>query len=895
MSRAMISPLAIALVFIATATAFAEEIALFNGRDLEGWTLDTRVERDGQPITKEDVFLVQNGVLICRGGLSLGTLRHEGTFEADYALSLQWRWGPNIASGADIVIHSAEEQDEVGRRKEIHVSLSVDDAGGIVYKATEPYKPDIATDREFFVDAQRDRQTDGEFEKDMGQWNHLLIICREQKITVLVNGNPVNQVTDAPRSQGAIGLGVAPVPIFYRDVKVVRPLTAAHARAEKAAEPLAAAWAKIEARKKAEELRREQQRLAQEQREQARKERELAARDSALQSLRNAVAADDGPEVVPELTAQALPYPRDARDLKFNATFGMIDFKSGSSLQALAAFYLRELARRGWVESEDDATLEEDSIELTFHAAGAEFELDLDESSDYVDVSIDTDGVDFEGTNDPASLAVLGIPQPRKALLLQKEIPIPEDAQRLSFDDDSCMFYHTMKVEEAFAHFGNLIRRKGYRESRRPIISSSRNYTEFKRRNVELSVNIFSDAVGSRIILEYGDGKKDPVLPPLPEVALSNPSSPVAGGTGGIASGTTPIDVSRNRGSATVNLNGERYVFSHVAAFQSQSDIEDGDTTSIVFSKRPIPFGQMQQKLASDDYFSFIDVSSFEAPVYLIVEVGSSSSISLSVPGTGLFSGLKNPLEGTQVAEGRIRGKLNYTDSEDENRDFSFTATVDAAVMTPDTALAGGGVAAVSAGEGEFVDIAPPMPDEAEDFSRTGTNFSKTYTATVRQSVGRIAAFYRDALTSGEWQEIDAPSASGSGEVLRFRNSVGTMTVRLAPKGSQTEISITKQDQNLAREQGVLPEPGKGRLILANAHNVGVVYTIGKRDYRVRAGRGGEDLKDALNYSVQPGKYEIVIKIPGERPKIERIQLGAGTTWAIIALPTGGYMPMQLY
>lgn len=907
MSRSELLTLAIALILLSSTVAFAKEITLFNGKDLEDWTLDTRVERDGQKITKDEVFLVQNGVLICGGGLSLGTLRHEEVFEAEYALSLEWSWGPNLASGTEISIHSSDEQDEVGRRREIQVSLSVDQAGGIVYKATEPWKVDGPSNRRIFIDAQRDRQTDREVEKEMGEWNRLLIICREKKITVLVNGQPVNQVLDAPLSKGAIGLGVAPVPIFYRNVKLIQPLGPEYARAERAAEPLAAAWAKIEARKKAEELKREQERLAAERREELRKQRMLAERNSVIQSLRDAVskALEQVPEAVPQLNAKALPYPRDARELKFNTTFGMINFKSGSSLQALAAFYLREMGKRGWRENESKAKMEEDSVELFFEANGGEFELELDERSDYVDVSIDTEGVDFAEVNDPASLAALGIPQPRKVLLLQREIAFPPDAQRLSFDDDSCMFYSTMELKEAFAHFGSLIRKKGYRESRRPILSASRNYTEFKRRSVELSVNVFTDQVGSRIILEYDDGKKDPIVPPLPEVPLAKTNPSVASnlglsdsnrsGAGAAATSAAQIDVASNKGSATVTLDGQRYVFSHVAAFRSKEDIEDDGSTSLVFSKRPIPFSQMQRKLATDDYFSFVDVSSFDMPTYFVVTVGRSSSISLSVPGTGMFHGLKNSMSGTTVEVGRIRGTLKPPSDEEFDDDFSFTATVDAVIMTPYTTLATNRSSAATGEQGDFVDIAPPMPDDAGDLGRTGTKYSKTYTANVRMPLAETAKFYRTTLENQNWQAVEAPAAEANEEVFRYRNSIGTMTVRLESNGSQTDISITKHDDTMAKQDGVMPEPVKGRLILANAHNVRVVFTIGKTNYPVKAGAGAEGFQDALNYTVRPGKYVIRIKIPGQPVKTETLQITKDSTWAIVALPTGGYMPLQLY
>jgi hypothetical protein len=63
----------------------------------------------------------------------------------------------------------------------------------------------------------------------------------------------------------------------------------------------------------------------------------------------------------------------------------------------------------------------------------------------------------------------------------------------------------------------------------------------------------------------------------------------------------------------------------------------------------------------------------------------------------------------------------------------------------------------------------------------------------------------------------------------------------------------------------------------------------------MKAGRGGKDIKQALNYAVGPGKYSVVIKVPGQPPKTEQVNITEGSTWAIIALPTGGYLPMRMY
>ena len=52
---------------------------------------------------------------------------------------------------------------------------------------------------------------------------------------------------------------------------------------------------------------------------------------------------------------EALPFPPDAREIVFHDTFDMVRFQSGSSLNALAAFYRREMKSRGWTEDADVA------------------------------------------------------------------------------------------------------------------------------------------------------------------------------------------------------------------------------------------------------------------------------------------------------------------------------------------------------------------------------------------------------------------------------------------------------------------------------------------------------------------------------------------------------------
>ena len=138
----------------------------------------------------------------------------------------------------------------------------------------------------------------------------------------------------------------------------------------------------------------------------------------------------------------------------------------------------------------------------------------------------------------------------------------------------------------------------------------------------------------------------------------------------------------------------------------------------------------------------------------------------------------------------------------------------------------------------------------------------------------KVEEFYRAEAKAQNWQvDTNAKVEKKSGDkttrgvVLSFRSSAGPITVILKPKGQETSIHITSRNEAKSKKDGILPEAGKARLVMANAHTQDVVITIGKTDYKLKAGRGAKDLKTALNHSIVPGKYSLTIKIPGERPQ----------------------------
>src|SRR5688500_16624610 len=84
------------------ALADGETIALFNNKDLTGWT----AEFSKEGVKMEDVWRVEEGVLMCRGQPS-GYLRTQGEYE-NYVLTLEWLWTPGGKGGnSGVLVHAS--------------------------------------------------------------------------------------------------------------------------------------------------------------------------------------------------------------------------------------------------------------------------------------------------------------------------------------------------------------------------------------------------------------------------------------------------------------------------------------------------------------------------------------------------------------------------------------------------------------------------------------------------------------------------------------------------------------------------------------------------------------------------------------------------------------------
>lgn len=207
----------VSLLFLPCAGALAkeeaEEIELFNGRDLEGWTYEL-TEPD---VPMDAVWSVRDGVLVCKG-VPAGYIVTKRNDFGDYVLTLDWRW-PGKPGNNGVLIHSSTPKTLGIWPKSLEVQLGSGDAGDFWIIGTTIEIEDAEKRR---TDRRHLNLTD-DSEKPLGEWNTMEITADGDEVTVKVNGELVNHCTKSSETKGAIALQSEGAEIEYRNI-VLRPL-----------------------------------------------------------------------------------------------------------------------------------------------------------------------------------------------------------------------------------------------------------------------------------------------------------------------------------------------------------------------------------------------------------------------------------------------------------------------------------------------------------------------------------------------------------------------------------------------------------------------------------------------------------------------------------------------
>lgn len=189
----------------------AEDIELFNGKDLTGWTyfLDDKSKK------MEDVWSAQDGALICKGKPA-GYIHTEKEYE-NYVLELEWRWPAGSKGGnSGVLVHTTSPNALGVWPKSLECQLGSGDAGDfwVIGTTLHVHNPKKRT-----MDRRTINLTNGS-EKPHGEWNKYVIVCSGDTVTCVVNGDVVNYGWGASQTKGSIALQSEGAEIHFRNIKL---------------------------------------------------------------------------------------------------------------------------------------------------------------------------------------------------------------------------------------------------------------------------------------------------------------------------------------------------------------------------------------------------------------------------------------------------------------------------------------------------------------------------------------------------------------------------------------------------------------------------------------------------------------------------------------------------
>lgn len=185
------------------------EIALFNGRNLEGWHLYV----DDPEIKPTEAWRVEDGVLRATG-VGKGYVRTEMAY-ADYRLSLEWRW-PQDAGNSGVLVNIVNA-DQLWP-KSFEAQLKSGAAGDFALFMDARSNEEIVGRNPKGVSTGRLVRPGPSQEKPVGEWNTYEIVVEGDTLALAVNGVQVNLMTGISPTAGMIGLQTEGTPIDFRNI-----------------------------------------------------------------------------------------------------------------------------------------------------------------------------------------------------------------------------------------------------------------------------------------------------------------------------------------------------------------------------------------------------------------------------------------------------------------------------------------------------------------------------------------------------------------------------------------------------------------------------------------------------------------------------------------------------
>ena len=222
----------IAAVCAATVAALTSGFAsqskstnLFNGGDLAGWHVD--VPAADSNVRVRSPFIVRNGVLVSLGE-PRGHLLTDSSYR-NYRLEIEYRFaGP--PGNAGVLVHASTPR-ALYRMfpRSIEVQMESGNAGDFWCILEDIRVPDMERRRGPRANwgttegkERRIRNLTDDSEKPVGEWNTMVIEAVDRSVKVWINGNLVNDGSNATANRGRIALQAEGSEVEFRKLLLTR-------------------------------------------------------------------------------------------------------------------------------------------------------------------------------------------------------------------------------------------------------------------------------------------------------------------------------------------------------------------------------------------------------------------------------------------------------------------------------------------------------------------------------------------------------------------------------------------------------------------------------------------------------------------------------------------------
>jgi len=596
---------------------------------------------------------------------------------------------------------------------------------------------------------------------------------------------------------------------------------------------------------------------------------------------------------------QEVPIPDDANKVEWKGR--ECRFLSTMDAKSVVEYFAKELTNAGWKEDESDRFVTENLCTQLFQRGPVKFDVTIfrnrqakgsritvkyENDSEDPDAIVVLDGADI--TEPPPGSEATGI--------LASKIPVPKGASDVKRDGDIEMiiFRSDLDVMKLAAFYRQELGKLGWKEDEEEAFLDK-----------DLGVGAVTFAKGDeafRIAIQDGGPKSKTRAIIQGEGIAWAGSRPTPAAVAETAPGATvmrdPLAGDKDLFAdekietvATVLYAGKKYALKHAAAYQKEEF--EQLATVIMFCDKPIPLEKLRRAIAKED-LSLFDVFEFEIPTYFEMTLtGDYTSITCFVEGASLNL-TSDEIKATAVTRnGRVRGKVQLPKPKEFfGKPFRFDAAFDLELLRAEAQPSSPAAGELTAND----DHGLLLPDGVADVQRQRGPYRQSIETRIEAEINAVLAFYRSELTDRGWKENEkATKIADDSATLAFDGPSGPLTLELSKKRKDTIIKIAASDTKAAERHGMVPEPGRARLMLGNSHSKAVVISVDGKEHNVAAGLGARDPDQAIKLDLAPGKHAVLIKVPGKAAQTEEIEIGAGNTWGIIVVPTGGYFSDRVY